>query len=77
MSGNLDSGRGVARATTSDLDLCARDVELGNSARVMNSELLDAKEVFSCRDLRWNGNGVSGYVGVSDTSPRPQSAQLT
>jgi len=77
VSGNLDSGRGVARATTSDLDLCARDVELGNSARVVNSKLLDAKEVISCRDLRWDGDGIGGYVGVSDTSPRPQSAQLT
>jgi len=59
VSGNLDSGRGVARASTSDLDLCARDVELGNRARVVDSELLDAKEVLSCRELRWDGGGVS------------------
>ena len=68
MSGDLGSGRGLARATTSNLELCAREVELGNTAGVVNSELLDAEEVLSSGELRWDGNGVSDCDIVSNTS---------
>lgn len=55
MSGNLGGRRRAATATTSDLQLCARDVELGRAARVVDTELLDAEEVFSSGDLVGDG----------------------
>ena len=51
MSGNLGGRRRATAATTSDLQLCARDVELGRAAGVVDTELLDAEEVLSSGDL--------------------------
>lgn len=47
-------------AATGDLDLSARDVELGGTAgvRVVNGKLLDAEKVFACRNTRWNRYAV-------------------
>lgn len=60
MSGDLGGRRGVAAAATSDLDLCARDVELWWAAGVVDTELLDTEEVLSSGDLGGDGDGVGG-----------------
>jgi hypothetical protein len=63
----LDVSRDLSRrakrlgATTGDLDLRARDVELGRGAGVVDAELLDAEEVLTRSDARGDGDGVSGY----------------
>jgi hypothetical protein len=61
VSGNLDRGRQGLGTTTSDLDLSARDVELGRRAGVVDSELLDADEVLAGGNARRDGDGVCGY----------------
>lgn len=60
MAGDLGSGRGLSAASSSDLDLSARDVELGRAAGVVDAELLDTEEVLSSGDLGGNGGGVGG-----------------
>jgi hypothetical protein len=57
---DLDSGRWFARTTTGDLELCARDVELRGRPRVVDTELLNAKEIFASGDLAGNGHRVRG-----------------
>jgi hypothetical protein len=59
---NLDDGGRGARSSTSDLELCARQVELRWRSRVVNTELLDAEKVLSSRDLARNCDRVGGYV---------------
>lgn len=53
MSGDRDSAEALA-ASASDLDLSAANVELRDAARVrvVDSELLNAEEVFACRNTR-------------------------
>jgi hypothetical protein len=60
VSGDLGGRRGVATTATSDLDLCARDVELWRAARVVDTELFDTEEVLSSGDLGGDGDGVCG-----------------
>lgn len=64
MARNLGGRRGLAGAAASDLDLSARDVELGRAAGVVDAELLDAEEVLSSGDLGGNGGGVGSYESV-------------
>jgi hypothetical protein len=47
VSRDLDGGGRAAGATSSDLDLGARDVELRRRAGVVDAELLDAEEVLA------------------------------
>ena len=58
VAGDLSSGRGLSGAAASDLDLSARDVELGRAAGVVDTELLDAEEVLSSGDLGGDSGGV-------------------
>jgi hypothetical protein len=66
VAGDLGGRRRPAGAATSDLELSARDVELGRAAGVVDTELLDAKEVLSSGDLGGDGGGVGGWNGVSN-----------
>lgn len=66
MAGNLDCWGWLSGATSSDLDLRARDVELRNATGIVNSKLLNAQEIFSCWDLGGNRYGVGGYKSISD-----------
>lgn len=58
MSRNLDTAEGF-RATTSDLDLRTRNIELWWRARVMDGELLDTDEVVSWGDTRRDRDTVA------------------
>ena len=60
VAGDLSRRRGLSGAATSDLDLSARDVELGRAAGVVDAELLDTEEVLSSGDLGGDGGGVCG-----------------
>lgn len=60
VSWDLDSGAWVARATSGNLELRARDVELRWRAGVVDTELLDAQEVLAGADLAGNCDGVGG-----------------
>jgi hypothetical protein len=77
VAGDLGDGRRPSGAATSDLELSARNVELGRAARVVDAELLDAEEVLSSGDLGGDGGGVGGWNGVSNGPGRYSSAQLT
>jgi hypothetical protein len=65
---NLDSGRGLAAAATGDLQLRAREIELGRRSRVVDAELLDAEEVLAGGDLAGDGHRVCGCPCVSRES---------
>jgi hypothetical protein len=59
VAGDLDGGGWAAGAATSDLELRAREVELRWRAGVVDTELLDAEQVLSCRDLAGDSDRVS------------------
>jgi hypothetical protein len=46
--------------TASNLELRARNVELGRRAGVVDAELLNTEEVLAWGDTRGDGDGVSG-----------------
>ena len=60
MARDLGGRRRLTAAATSDLELRAGDVELRWAAGVVDTELLDAEEVLSSGELRWDGDGVGG-----------------
>lgn len=62
VTGDLDGRGWVARASTGDLDLRARDVELWGRSGVVDAELLNAEQVLSSSDLRWDGDGVGACL---------------
>jgi len=62
---DLGRNRGLAGTSSSNLDLRARNVELGWRAGVVDAELLDAEEVLAGGNLARNGDGVCGCAVIS------------
>jgi hypothetical protein len=61
MSWDLSCGGQGLRTTPGDLNLRARDVKLWWGAGVMDTKLLDAKEVLAGGDAGRDGDRVRGY----------------
>ena len=73
---DLGGRRGLSRAAAGDLHLSARDVELRRATRVVNTELLDAEQVVSGRDLRRNGRRVRSTHVPTSLATREGGADL-
>lgn len=76
LTGDLGGRRGLSRAAAGDLHLSARDVELRRATRVVNTELLDAEQVVSGRDLRRNGRRVRSTHVPTSLATREGGADL-
>ena len=81
MSRDGNAAEGLA-ATSSNLHLCARDVELRRATRVVDAELLDTEQLFARRNTRGNldfvglrevprgGTAGEGRTNLLDLEPR-------